>query len=143
MITTETAGSTSCESSSVTDEHEEGEIIEKEEDSDTLITNDSSLHSSLTLPSSSCTPPIPATYVPEKPSCNKELCPIFTSTGTNIYNLDKVCGTLPANFCIRIMYCHLSLYTRPYQARPLRLSNQKITMRKDSHVSKEPCLDFQ
>lgn len=82
----------SRETITVVDELEEGEIIEKEEDdSDTLITNDSSLHSSLTLPTSSHSSTTPATYVVEKPLLVNELCPTFTNTGTNIYNLDQVC----------------------------------------------------
>ena len=86
-MTAETPQNTSCETTTFADEREEGEVTEKEdEDSETLISNASSLRSSLTWPSSPHTSITPATFVPEKPSSVNELCPMFTSTGTSIYN---------------------------------------------------------
>jgi hypothetical protein len=83
---------TSCETVTVTDEHEEGEIIEeKGGDSDTLITSVSSPHSSPIWSSSFHAPITSASSVSDKLSPTNELCPRFTSTGTDIYNLHQVC----------------------------------------------------
>lgn len=77
--------SMSCESVTAVEDLEEGEIIEKEHgDSNTLITNVSSLCSSPTGVSSSHITITPALSVHDKPSPARKLCPIFTTTGTDI-----------------------------------------------------------
>lgn len=79
---------TSCESVTAIDDLEEGEIVEKEDgQSSTLTTNLNSFCSSPTAPSSSHTTVVPAWSTHDKPSPVKELCPTFTITGTDIYNL--------------------------------------------------------
>lgn len=80
--------SKSCKSVTAVEDLEEGEIVEKEHgDSNTLTTNVSSFCSSPTGVCSSYTTITPASTTHGKPSPTKELCPKFTTTGTDIYNL--------------------------------------------------------